>query len=30
MIEKAGMQCVGPRTWEGMYQMAKTVKDNWE
>ena len=27
MIEKAGMQCVGPRTWEGMYQMAKTVKD---
>jgi len=27
MIEKAGMQCVGPHTWEGMYQMAKTVKD---
>ena len=27
LIEKAGMQCVGPHTWEGMYQMAKTVKD---
>ena len=28
MIEKAGMQCVGPHhTWEGMYQMAKTVKE---
>ena len=27
MIEKAGMQCVAPHTWEGMYQMAKTVKD---
>ena len=27
MIEKAGMQCVGPHTWEGMYRMAKTVKD---
>ena len=27
LIEKAGMQCVQPHTWEGMYQMAKTVKD---
>jgi len=27
MIEKAGMQCVAPHTWEGMYQMAKNVKD---
>ena len=27
MIEKAGMQCVGPHTWDGMYRMAKTVKD---
>ncbi|MBS1254530.1 MAG: putative ABC transporter-binding protein [Deltaproteobacteria bacterium] len=27
LIEKAGMQCVAPHTWEGMYQMAKTVKD---
>ncbi len=27
LIEKAGMQCTRPHTWEGMYQMAKGVKD---
>ena len=27
MIEKAGMRCEDPRTWDGMYKMAKRVKD---
>ena len=27
MVEKAGMRCEDPRTWDGMYKMAKRVKD---
>ena len=28
LVEQAGLQCVAPRTWEGMYNMAKAINDN--
>ena len=28
LVEQAGLQCVAPRTWEGMYKMAKAINDN--
>ncbi|MFT4706241.1 MAG: multiple sugar transport system substrate-binding protein [Yoonia sp.] len=28
LVEQAGMQCVAPRTWNGMYNMAKAINDN--
>ena len=28
LVEQAGLQCVAPRTWDGMYNMAKAIKDN--
>lgn len=28
IVERAGLQCVQPHTWEGMYAMAKAIKDN--
>lgn len=28
LIEQAGLPCVGPKTWTGLYNMAKAVKDN--
>lgn len=28
LVEEAGLQCVAPRTWTGMYNMAKAINDN--
>lgn len=28
LVEQAGLQCVAPRTWDGMYNMAKAINDN--
>ena len=28
LVEQAGLQCVAPSTWEGMYNMAKAINDN--
>ena len=28
LVEEAGMACVAPRTWTGLYNMAKAVNDN--
>ena len=28
LVEQAGLQCVAPRTCEGMYNMAKAINDN--
>ena len=28
LVEEAGLQCVAPRTWTGMYNMAKVINDN--
>jgi multiple sugar transport system substrate-binding protein len=28
LVEEAGLQCVAPRTWNGMYNMAKAITDN--
>ena len=30
LVEAAGLQCVAPHTWEGMYNMAKAINDNTE
>ena len=28
LVEEAGMACVAPKTWTGMYNMAKAINDN--
>ena len=28
LVEEAGMACVAPKTWTGMYAMAKAINDN--
>ena len=28
LVEEAGEQCVAPRTWTGMYNLAKAINDN--
>ncbi len=28
LVEEAGMQCVAPRSWTGLYNMAKAINDN--
>jgi len=28
LVEEAGMACVAPKTWAGMYNMAKAINDN--
>ena len=28
LVEEAGLACVGPKTWTGLYNMAKAVNDN--
>lgn len=28
LVEAAGLQCVTPHTWDGMYNMAKAINDN--
>ena len=28
LVEAAGQPCVAPRTWEGMYNLAKAINDN--
>jgi multiple sugar transport system substrate-binding protein len=30
LVEEAGLQCVAPKTWTGMYAMAKAINDNTE
>ncbi len=30
LVEAAGMQCVAPKTWTGMYNLAKAINDNTE
>ena len=30
LVEAAGLQCVAPKTWTGMYNMAKAINDNTE
>ena len=28
LVEEAGLACVGPKTWTGLYNMAKAINDN--